>query len=693
MTSELLRKDPALDDLDRARDARQDLADRLSEMAAAIEDAERSDRATSGLLGLDREIEDLKIASNNLREGVFRLLVLGDLKRGKSTFVNALLGERLLPSDVNPCTAILTVLRYGDRKQVTIHFQGDRPPEAIDFDTFREQYTIDPSEAKRLETEQVHAFPDVEYAVVEYPLSFLAKGIEIIDSPGLNDTEARNQLSLSYINNCQAILFVFRAVQPCTLDERRYLENYIKDRGLSVFFLINAWDEIRKSAIDPEDDEEVREAERKIRQVFRTHLTPYCQVDGYNLYEERVFEISSLTVLRRRLKDDRASLEGTGFLQFLSALNVFLAEERAVALFRQARTLARNARDRVREGVDRRLSLLASGTEELLQKLESVQPDFEELTQIRDRVQADIRQERDRQIEAISLSCRDYILDLADTFETDFARYQPDLGFLEYLQAGRRQDFERGMRQAFERYLNEKLAAWERDVEQTLAASFAQLAASASEYGTEYQNVINAINEKLTGQKIRYTTVAGEEDDSPAWAQWAMGFFTLATGNIGGLALAAVGFDWKDILVNWLGAIGITSFVAIFTGIFLGPLGIALVSLGIGALQAEQARLKFLQLAKREFTKALPQIAEQQRQSVAPAVRECFDRYEREIIERIERDIASRKTELDNLVEQKQSRQIDRDREQKRLQSLDTTVDSKCQAVEATYQRFLSSKR
>jgi hypothetical protein len=85
----------------------------------------------------------------------------------------------------------------------------------------------------------------------------LEKGIEIVDSPGLNDTEARNQLSLNYINNCHAILFVFRAGQPCTLEERRYLDSYIKGRGLSVFFLINAWDEIRKGLIDPDDPEEL----------------------------------------------------------------------------------------------------------------------------------------------------------------------------------------------------------------------------------------------------------------------------------------------------------------------------------------------------------------------------------------------------------------------------------------------------
>ena len=110
----------------------------------------------------------------------------------------------------------------------------------------------------------------MDYAVVEYPLPLLEKGVEIVDSPGLNDTEARNQLTLEYVNNCHAILFVLSATQQFTLGEQRYLDNYIKDRGLTVFFLINAWDEIQNRLVNPEDETELQEAEERVRQVFRT---------------------------------------------------------------------------------------------------------------------------------------------------------------------------------------------------------------------------------------------------------------------------------------------------------------------------------------------------------------------------------------------------------------------------------------
>src|ERR671933_2882172 len=321
-----IEADSFINDLNRVTQVRYEVSSCLAKIAETIGQAETEGTQTSGGLGLEADIEDLTIASKNLRSGVFRLLVLGDMKRGKSTFLNALIGENLLPSDVNPCTALLTVLRYGSEKKVTVYFNDGKSPKQLDFKSFKQNYTIDPAEAKRLEAEKKPAFPDIDCAVVEYPLPLLEKGIEIVDSPGLNDTEARNELSLGYINNCHAILFVLRATQPCTMGERRYLENYIKNRGLSVFFLINAWDQVRESLIDPDDPEELAEAEGKLRRVFQANLAEYCLTEGHNVYEERVFEVSAIKALRKRMKDASASLAGTGFPEFMGALNTFLTQ-------------------------------------------------------------------------------------------------------------------------------------------------------------------------------------------------------------------------------------------------------------------------------------------------------------------------------------------------------------------------------
>ncbi|WNN89900.1 dynamin family protein [Gloeocapsopsis dulcis] len=465
-----------LNDLEKAKKLRQEFSGNLNTMADTLNQAEIIGEEASGKLGLERDISDLNIASNNLRDGVFRLLVLGDMKRGKSTFLNALIGEKVLPADVNPCTAVLTILRYGQQKAVTVYF-NDGTTEKFDFDTFKRCYTIPPAEAKKLEEEGRQAFPNVDYAVVEYPLDILEKGVEIIDSPGLNDTESRNNLTLSYIQNCHVILFVLSATQPCTLGERRYLENYIKDRGLTVFFLVNQWDRVRESLVDPDDIQELREAEEKLHQVFKSNLFEYCQVEGQNLYDKRVFELSSLEALRRQLK--QLSLEGTGFSEFMEALNTFLTKERIVAELRQARTLARQTYVHIHEAIERRLPLLNQDIEDLKQKIKSVQPEFNSLTQIRDAFKDEIRRLRDYYANLIADSFHDYILNLDTTFEEDFKPYQPDLKVLDFVKQNKRQEFEEAIKQGFEKYINDKIAAWSRGAEQDMNEAFKQLAVSA----------------------------------------------------------------------------------------------------------------------------------------------------------------------------------------------------------------------
>lgn len=677
-------------DLDRVAKVRHQMADVLSGLTKVLADTEAESADTSGELGLEQTIEDMHTASKNLRRGVFRLLVLGDMKRGKSTFLNALIGENLLPSDVNPCTALLTVLRYGPEKKVTVHFFDGRAAESVDFAEFKQRYTIDPAEAKQLEANKELAFPNVSHAVVEYPLPLLEKGVEIVDSPGLNDTEARNELSLGYINNCHAILFVLRATQPCTLAERRYLENYIKGRGLAVFFLINAWDQVKESLLDPDDAAAVAAAETKLHQVFRTQLEDYCQIDGQDWYDERVFAISARNALRQRLKNPDADLEGTGFPPFIDALNRFLTQERAVAEFRQARTLGRQAQNRFAEILERRLPLLNQTVDELKQRLESVEPEFKQLADIRDQFRADIRSMCDRKSHAVANSFRTYVLNLENTFEADFLRYQPEIRLQDFISDSGRGRFNAQLKQAFEQYFNDKFYAWSRTAEQEVDAAFEQLAKNAAQYGASYTQITDRMTAKLTGQSTVGLPNNLRDDSSPGWATWAMGLISLASGNVAGMALAATGFDWQSILLNFLTVSSIALVASALFGVVLGPLTVALVGLGFGALQLDQARKELAKAMKKELVKHLPKLADEQWQPIYDAVHDGFDSYEKTVIERIDQDIASRKAELDNLVKQKETCEINRDTETQRLKSAQAEVDSACQQLESVYQYLLT---
>ena len=73
--------------------------------------------------------KSLKEARTKLEEEAFNLVVLGQFKRGKSTFINALLGEGILPTAITPLTSVVTILRYGPELKVRVEYLSGRSEE------------------------------------------------------------------------------------------------------------------------------------------------------------------------------------------------------------------------------------------------------------------------------------------------------------------------------------------------------------------------------------------------------------------------------------------------------------------------------------------------------------------------------------------------------------------------------------
>lgn len=581
--------DNFLKDLERVAQVRVKVANCIEQMAETIELAELEGKISSGGLGLYNHLEDMKVVENNLRQGVFQLLVLEDAKQGKSTFLNDLIGENLLPVNINPYTAIFTILRYGKEKKVTVYFNDRREPQHLDFYQFKQAYTIELSEAKQLEQERQQAVPDVSYIVVEYPLFSLEKGIEIIDISGLNDPEAWNELSL-----------------------RRYT-----------------------------------------------------------------------------VKNPAAALEGTGFPEFLGALNTFLTKERAIAQLLQARTIARQASTRTHAAIERRIPLLEQDVDQLKRKINYVEPEFKKLTDIRDRFQQEIRSTRNVQSKGIADSFRNYILNLENSFETDFLRYQIDLNSVDFLIQSRYEAFNAALQIALKQYIKDKLFDWILKAEKDLNTAFAQLAISAAQHGISYAQIAARITEKITEQKVILNPNATAEDDNnPVWIKWAMGEFFIAKENLVEVVKASPGSDGKNVLFNYVAIIDISSIFSTITRIFWEHLRLVLIDLDESFVPADRMRQELVKTVKKEFVKHLPQVASRQWLPVYDGVKEYFDVYEREVTKRINNDIASCKDELDNLIKQKETFEVDRDLEMQRLQKLDGEVTNKFQLIETIFQNF-----
>lgn len=183
------------------------------------------------------KIQDLL---DRLTEGRFHLAVLGQFKRGKSTLLNALLGEALLPTAVIPLTAIPTYVRFGISRTARVHFNGDRVPEQFtgnDADEIREYLT-------GFVSEEANPNNRLQVSMVEVtaPSEILGKGVVLIDTPGIGSTHRHNtEATLNFLPQCDAAMFLVSADPPITEVELGFLKE-VRLKVKRLFFILNKID-------------------------------------------------------------------------------------------------------------------------------------------------------------------------------------------------------------------------------------------------------------------------------------------------------------------------------------------------------------------------------------------------------------------------------------------------------------------
>ena len=90
----------------------------------------------------------------DLENEKFSLVIIGEFSRGKSTFVNALLGKSILPSSKQPTTNIISKIIYGTKPTYTLHYkeEGRKPKQITDeeFIAIKAQAEADPSNLEKV---------------------------------------------------------------------------------------------------------------------------------------------------------------------------------------------------------------------------------------------------------------------------------------------------------------------------------------------------------------------------------------------------------------------------------------------------------------------------------------------------------------------------------------------------------------
>jgi predicted GTPase len=166
-----------------------------------------------------------------------QVAVLGQFKRGKSTFINALLGIAVLPSAVVPATAIPTFIAWGPALLIRVTYQDSRPA-----DEFRPATPSEAQEALRqwvTEEGNPKNRRGVKRVDLRLPANILRAGMVVIDTPGIGSTLQHNtDTALQVLPECDAALFILSADPPITQAELAYLAQ-VQRHAVRVFFVLN----------------------------------------------------------------------------------------------------------------------------------------------------------------------------------------------------------------------------------------------------------------------------------------------------------------------------------------------------------------------------------------------------------------------------------------------------------------------
>lgn len=299
----------------------------LSDIASAVGAKSLKER-------LDRELV------KKLEEDRFHLVVVGEFNHGKSSFVNALLGQSALPVGVTPTTAAIHHLKYAETPETTIVFQSGKR-ESIPFE-----------DTRKFAVGGGFGADDVDYLEVGYPAPLLKERILLVDTPGVNDlSHQRADITYSYIPRADAVLFLLDAGQILKESERQFLnEKLLKASRDKIVFVITKWDILNA--------EEQKEA------------LAYARTQLANLVKDPVvFPISAETALQGRESE-------SGMPELLAHLTNFLAEERGRILLDNALGEGINGSNLLSRGIDARRRALTMKTDELERRIKTLEDDL-----------------------------------------------------------------------------------------------------------------------------------------------------------------------------------------------------------------------------------------------------------------------------------------------------------------------------
>jgi len=287
--------------------------------------------AITGLIKIANWL-DLRETSENLTATVklldcyiFNLMVMGRMKNGKSTLLNALLegttqpvkmstGRGLMAVGTLPTTAVLTTVHYADRPSVKVQ-RMDGSSEEWKFD----QYLRD-SVLTEDNDENVQFFEQIKEFQIGFPAVLCQAGVIVVDSPGTDEHAIRTKITRAAARQADAAIRPYRS--DVLMGENELQEDAeVRDAGTRVFTVVNVWG-------DNQVDDRLRAY--VWNRYVRDHLGG-DKWDNQDLADHDIFLVHAQQAFLARVAGDAAGVERSGLGALERRLAEFLTTERLPA--------------------------------------------------------------------------------------------------------------------------------------------------------------------------------------------------------------------------------------------------------------------------------------------------------------------------------------------------------------------------
>ena len=223
--------------------------------------------------GAQRIAQEAKSIGDRVTEGLFYVACVGQFKRGKSTLLDALVGERILPTGVVPVTTVPTVIRFGAQRRARVRLQTGAWTE-VALNAIEQYVSEEHNPQNRKGVAGVEVF---------VPAPLLEAGMCLVDTPGLGSVFAANtETTREFIPHIDAALVVFGADPPLSGDELGLVAE-VAGHVADLVFVLNKSDR----TTDAERSAAVGFSRRMLEERLGRAIGPIFQVSALEQVEQR----------------------------------------------------------------------------------------------------------------------------------------------------------------------------------------------------------------------------------------------------------------------------------------------------------------------------------------------------------------------------------------------------------------------